>query len=59
MVIGILTIVSIGNVMFMLLAYGAYQDGVDGAGWMLIGSIALAIQVIFNDLIVWSAKFPW
>ena len=45
--------------MFGLLAYGAYQDGVDGSGIMLLGSIFLGIQVIVNDLIVWSAKFPW
>jgi hypothetical protein len=45
--------------MLGLLAYGAWQDGVDGAGIMLLGSIFLGIQVILNDLIVWSAKFPW
>ena len=59
MVIGILAIVSIGNVMFILLAYDGYQAGIDGSGWMLAGSIALAIQVIVNDLFMWSAKFPW
>ncbi len=59
LVIGILAIVSIGNVMFILLAYDAYQAGIDGSGWMLAGSIALAIQVIVNDLFMWSAKFPW
>jgi len=59
LVVGILAIVSVANVMYILLAFTAYQDGVDGAGWMLIGSIALGIQVIVNDLIVWSAKFPW
>ena len=57
--IGILALASIGNIMFGLLAYGAYQDGVDGSGVMLLGSIFLGIQVIVNDLIVWSAKFPW
>jgi len=59
LVVGILAIVSVANVMYILLAFTAYQDGVDGAGWMLIGSLALGIQVIVNDLIVWSAKFPW
>jgi hypothetical protein len=59
LVIGILALASIGNIMFGLLAYGAYQDGVDGSGVMLLGSIFLGIQVIVNDLIVWSAKFPW
>ena len=59
LVIGVLALASIGNIMFGLLAYGAYQDGVDGSGVMLLGSIFLGIQVIVNDLIVWSAKFPW
>ena len=59
LVIGILALASVGNIMFGLLAYGAWQDGVDGAGIMLLGSIFLGIQVILNDLIVWSAKFPW
>ena len=59
LVIGILALASIGNIMFGLLAYGAYQDGIDGSGLMLLGSIFLGIQVIVNDLIVWSAKFPW
>ena len=59
LVVGILAIVSVANVMYILLAFTAYQDGVEGAGWMLICSLALGIQVIVNDLIVWSAKFPW
>jgi len=59
LVIGILALASIGNIMLGLLAYGAWQDGVDGSGIMLIGSIFLGIQVILNDLIIWSAKFPW
>jgi len=59
LVIGILGLASIGNIMFGLLAYGAWQDGVDGSGIMLLGSIFLGIQVIINDFIVWSAKFPW
>ena len=59
LVIGILALASVGNIMFGLLAYGAWQDGVDGAGLMLLGSVFLGIQVILNDLIMWSAKFPW
>ena len=59
LVIGILAIASIGNILFGLLAYAAKQDGVEGAGIMLLGSIFLGIQVIVNDLIIWSAKFPW
>ena len=45
--------------MLMLIAYGAWQDDVEGSGLMLVGSIFLGIQVIINDLIMWSAKFPW
>ncbi len=59
LVVGILVLVSVGNVMLGLLAYGAYQDGVSGSGLMLVGSILLAIQCILNDLIVWVYKFPW
>lgn len=59
LVVGILVVVSIGNILFCLLAYGAYQDGIDGAGFMLVGSILLAIQCIVNDLILWVYKFPW
>ena len=50
---------SAGNVLLMLIAYGAWQDDVEGSGLMLVGSIFLGIQVIVNDLIMWSAKFPW
>ena len=59
LVIGILALASVGNIMLGLLAYGAMQDGVDGSKIMLLGSVFLGIQVILNDLIIWSAKFPW
>ena len=59
LVIGILALASVGNIMLGLLAYGAMQDGVDGSRTMLLGSVLLGIQVILNDLIIWSAKFPW
>ena len=59
LVIGILALASVGNIMFGLLAYGAMQDGVEGSRIMLLGSVFLGIQVILNDLIIWSAKFPW
>jgi len=59
LVIGVLFVASLGNVLMGLLAYAAYQDGVPGAGLMLVGTIMLGIQVILNDLIVWSYKFPW
>ena len=59
LVIGILALASVGNIMLGLLAYGAMQDGVEGSRIMLLGSVFLGIQVILNDLIIWSAKFPW
>jgi len=59
LVIGVLTLASIGNIMFGLLAYSAYQDGVEGAGTMLLGSVMLSIQCIFLDGILWNVKFPW
>jgi hypothetical protein len=45
--------------MFGLLAYSAYQDGVEGAGTMLLGSVMLSIQCIFLDGILWNVKYPW
>ena len=59
LVIGVLFLTSVGNVMLGLLAYGAYQDGVEGSGMMIAGAGMLAIQCILNDLVIWSIKFPW
>ena len=59
LVIGILMMAAIGNIMLGLLAYGAYQDGVNGSGLMMIGAVMLGIQCIVNDCIIWSLKFPW
>lgn len=59
LVIGILMMVAIGNIMLGLLAYGAYQDGVNGSGLMMIGAVMLGVQCIVNDCIIWSLKFPW
>jgi hypothetical protein len=59
LVIGILTLVSIGNIMLGLLAYSAYQDDIEGAKIMLAGSIMLSIQCIFLDGILWNIKYPW
>ena len=36
-------LVAIGNIMIGLLAYGAYQDGVDGSGLMVTGAVMLGI----------------
>ena len=35
--IGMLFLTSVGNIMLGLLAYGAYQDGVEGSGLMMMG----------------------
>ena len=59
LVIGILTLASIGNLMFGLLAYSAQQDGLKGANMMLAGAFMLSIQVVIFDGIVWNIKFPW
>jgi hypothetical protein len=59
LVIGILILVAIGNILLGLLAWSAYQEGIDGAIWAVIGAGMLAIQVIINDAIWWSIKFPW
>ena len=58
-VVGTLLLVSIGNIMLGLLAYGAYLDGVQGSQLMLLGAFMISIQCILNDLIIWSVKFPW
>ncbi len=59
LVIGTLLFTSIGNVMLGLLAYGAYQDGIEGSSLMIAGAIMLAIQCILNDFVIWVYKFPW
>ena len=59
LVVGVLLLAGIGNIMMGLLAYSAYQDGIEGAGLMIIGTCALGMQCIINDLIIWSWKFPW
>jgi hypothetical protein len=59
LVVGILFLVAVGNVMLGMMAYGAYQDGVDGAGLMFAGAVMLGLQCIVNDFVIWSYKFPW
>ena len=59
LVIGVLTLASIGNILYGLLAYSAYQDGLDGSNMMMLGSVMLSIQCIILDGIVWNVKFPW
>ncbi len=59
LVVGILILVAIGNILLGLLAWSAYQEGFDGAILAVIGAGMLGIQVIINDAIWWSIKFPW
>ena len=55
----LLFLASVGNIMLGLIAYSAYQDDVSSSSYMLFGAIALGIQCILNDFIIWSYKFPW
>ncbi len=59
LVVIVLTLVSVGIVMLGLLSWGAIQDDVPGAKWMLAGVFAMGFQSIVNDNIIWVAKFPW
>lgn len=59
LVVGMLILVSLGNILLGLLAYNSYRNGIDGGSYMLIGSIMISIQCIINDLLIWSYKFPW
>ncbi len=59
LVIGVLFLVSVGNILLILLAFNAYQNNIKGSKYMLIGSLMISIQCILNDLIIWSYKFPW
>ena len=58
--IGILVLASIGNILLGLLAWDAYQNDIaSGAIWPVVGAVMLSIQIIINDAILWSIKFPW
>ncbi len=58
--IGILILVSIGNILFMLISWEAWQTKIGDLAWLpFIGSLMFSIQVIFNDAIWWSIAFPW
>jgi len=59
LVVGMLILVSLGNILLGLLAYNSYRNDIDGGSYMLIGSIMISIQCIINDLLIWSYKFPW
>ena len=55
----ILILAAIGNIMFGLLAFSAYQDDLQGSKLMLLGSVLLGIQCVIYDGIIWNAMFPW
>ena len=58
LVVGILILVSFGNILLGLI-WSAYQEDIENSIWAVIGAGMLAIQVIINDAIWWSIKFPW
>lgn len=57
--IGVLTLVSVGLLMLGLLGWSAMQAELPGAGWVVAGVVAMAIQSTFWDNIVWVLRFPW
>lgn len=59
LVVVVLALAALGSLMLILLAGSAVQDGVPAAGWMLAGAMALGLQTIVNDLLIWSLRFPW
>ena len=59
LVTGVLTCATFGNILLLLLGYSAYQQAFQGGDLMLLGMIALAYQVIINDLVLWTYKYPW
>ncbi|MBI19680.1 MAG: hypothetical protein CMB73_03800 [Euryarchaeota archaeon] len=59
LVIGILMLVSIGNVLFIMLGLTAHSDGNPQGLMIAIGGFMISVQCIINDLIIWSWKFPW
>ena len=59
LVTGVLACATFGNILLLLLGYSAYQQAFQGGDLMLLGMIALAYQVIINDLVLWTYKYPW
>ncbi len=59
LVVAVLFLVAVGVVLLGLLAFAAQADGVPGAVWLILGAVAIGIQVIINDLVIWVWKFPW
>lgn len=57
--ITVLWLCALGCILFILLSYAAYKDGIQGSKLMLLGTIFLGIQCIINDGIIWTVLFPW
>lgn len=55
----VLGLVSVGAAMFILLAWQAVRDHVPQGRWLLGAALAMGIQSILNDLVIWVAVFPW
>lgn len=59
LVVVVLALAAAGSLMLILLATSAVQDGVPDSGWMLAGALALGVQTIINDFVIWTLRFPW
>lgn len=57
LVVGLLFAAGLGNVMAIALTWSVRDRA--HAKWMAAGLLALAVQTVANDLIVWSILFPW
>jgi hypothetical protein len=55
-----LWLVCLGNILLGLFAWSAHQQGIESDSiWPVIGAFMLGIQVIVNDGIIWTIKYPW
>jgi len=55
-----LWLVCLGNILLGLFAWSAHQQSIDADSiWPVIGAFMLGIQVIVNDGIIWTIKYPW
>ena len=60
LVIGNLLLVCLGNILLGMFALSAHRNKIQpGTIWPIIGAMMFAIQVIINDGILWSLKYPW
>ena len=55
-----LWLVCLGNILLGLFAWSAHQQGIESDSiWPVIGAFMLGIQVVVNDGIIWTIKYPW